>query len=381
MLYVIDSLAPGGAETSLALLAPHLEGHGIELHVAYLHEREGLHDDLRGAGATLHHVAGGRVSRVRRLTRLTRDVDADLVHTTLFEADIAGRVAARLARRPVVTSYVSTGFELGARISLGGLRSRGAVAADALTAQLATAFHAVSEPVADVMSRRARIRRDRFTVIPRGREPDALGRWSSGRRASTRHDLQLDLQAPVVLAVGRQVAPKRLTTLVDAVPLLQRTCPGVRVLIAGAEGSGSAGIRRSIDAHGLRQSVHLLGHRSDVPDLMVAADVLAFPSIREGFPGTLVEALALECPIVASDIPTVRAVVDGPGGPVARLVPPADPAALAAAIEETLRAGRQTELTERGRRRFEESFTTAATAIRWTEWYRRVTEHAAGKHG
>ncbi len=70
-----------------------------------------------------------------------------------------------------------------------------------------------------------------------------------------------------------------------------------------------------------------------MPDLLVAADVFAFPSRWEGAAGAMLEAMALRCPIVASDLPTLRETVDDTA---ARFVPPEDPAALAAALRDAV---------------------------------------------
>ena len=371
MLYVIDSLAPGGAETSLASMAPHLDRLGIELHVCYFRESDGVHDQLRAAGATLHHVAASRARRVPALRRLIRELRPDVLHTTLYEADQAGRVAGALTRRPVVTSLVSTGFELGPWRTLAGQRARAAVVVDAVTARAVTAFHAVSTPVAEVMARRLLVRRDRFTVIPRGREPGTLGERSDERSRTVRDRLGLDADTPLVVAIGREVLPKGHTTLLRAVPAIAAEIPGVRVLIAGRRGDQSDEITATIDELGIERHVRRLGHRTDVPDLLAAADVLAFPSSREGFPGTLVEALALECPIVASDIPAIRSILEAPDGMLlGTMVPAGDSATLARSLVATLRSPRDDAVLAAGRLAFADRFTTEAVAERMVALYR-----------
>lgn len=373
VLYVIDSLAPGGAETSLASMAPHLAALGIDLHVCYFVEREGVHEQLRDAGATLHHVDAPRPARAFALRQLIATTDPDIVHTTLFEADQAGRLAGVMSRRPVISSLVSTGFELGPLMSASGLRARAAVAVDAITARAVASFHAVSAPVADVMSRRLRVDRDRFTIIPRGREPSDLGERSAERRRDVRDRLGVAPTTPLVVGIGREVLPKGHTTLLRAVPALAADVPGVRVLLAGQRGDRSDEIGRVIDELGIGGIVGRLGHRSDVPDLLAAADALAFPSSREGFPGTLVEALALECPIVASDIPAIRSILQRPGGRLlGTLVPVADSQALARSLAAVLDAPRDDAALSEGRDAFLGEFTTAAVAEQMAALYRSV---------
>jgi hypothetical protein len=112
VLYLIDSLVPGGAERSLVAMAPHLAAGGVRLEVATLHQRPGLQDELVGIGVPLHCLAGrgGRVRWAGRAARLITARRPDIVHTTLFEADLAGRVAATMCRTRVVSSLVNVAY-------------------------------------------------------------------------------------------------------------------------------------------------------------------------------------------------------------------------------------------------------------------------------
>ena len=149
-MYVIDSLARGGAERSLASLAPQYRQLGVRLDVVVLVERDGVEAAIRSAGGEIFSVAGatGRTARVRQLTALMRERSPDLVHTTLFESDVAGRVSARIARLPVVSSLVNEVYGPEHLSEPGIRRSRlaAARALDATTARLAIRMHAVSEP-------------------------------------------------------------------------------------------------------------------------------------------------------------------------------------------------------------------------------------------
>ena len=101
LLYVMDSvMKPGGAEQSLALLAPEYRRLGVQLDVATLFERRGHQEALRGAGARVFPVGGsrGRFGDLQRVRRLIDELRPDLVHTTLYQADIVGRIAAATTR-------------------------------------------------------------------------------------------------------------------------------------------------------------------------------------------------------------------------------------------------------------------------------------------
>jgi glycosyltransferase involved in cell wall biosynthesis len=336
---VIDSLeASGGAERSLAALTPELVALGVDLHVAYLRESaQSVAPQIQTAGATVHSLAGGggRAANVVRIARLTRALQANLVHTTLFEADQAGRVGARAARRPVVSSFVSDAYgrDQYATPGLPAWKLKAAQTTDMLTARLAVRFHAITSYVADVMAERLRIPRTRIEVVPRGRDPRAFGRCTAERRSRVRSALGVGDGHPLIVAVGRQEWQKGHDILVDATSELLRRWPDLTVVIAGRPGQQTDMLQQRIARTRLESRVRILGFRNDVPDLLCAADAFVFPSRWEGLGSTLLEAMALEVPIVASDLPAVREVLS-PGE--AQLVRPSDPIALADAISESL---------------------------------------------
>jgi glycosyltransferase involved in cell wall biosynthesis len=339
VLYLIDSLVPGGAERSLAAMAPHLVAGGVVLEVATLHERPGVQAELAAAGVGLHSLAGGggRAGWVLRARRLIRDRRPDLVHTTLFEADLAGRAAAATCRVPVVSSLVNVAYgpeQHAGGSGVGRVKLAGARLLDAVSARPVVRFHAVSRYVADVMARRLLLRRSQVEVVPRGRDPAVLGARTAERRERTRAGLGVGPEEPVVLGAARHEWQKGLDVLVEAAPRVLAEVSGARILIAGRDGNQTPQLRALADRLGVAGRVEFLGARSDIPDLLCAADAFAFPTRWEGMPGSILEAMALRAPIVASDIPPVtEAVSDGLS---ARLVPAGQPEAFAGALVETL---------------------------------------------
>jgi len=374
LLYLIDSLAPGGAERSLAALAPAYRARGVDLEVASLRDRRGVQGELETAGARLWSLTGGggRVGAIRRARALIRERRPDLVHTTLFEADVAGRIGARLAGVPVVSSLVNEeyGPEHLGNPRLRQWKVRGVQVVDAATARLTVRLHAVSVPVADVMARRLRYPRARIDVVPRGRDPAALGDRTESRRRQARTALDLADDDRVVLAVCRQDHQKGLDVLVESIARLRGGGARVQLLVAGREGDQSTRLASRVTQLGLGASVRFLGERDDVADLLCAADVFALPSRREGLAGALLEAMALDAPVVASDIPATREVVDESS---AGLVPPDDAGALADAIEAVFAHPEQAKRRSAvARVRFLDRFTVDRAADGMVAFYERV---------
>jgi glycosyltransferase involved in cell wall biosynthesis len=366
--YIIESLVGGGAETSLAALAPHYAERGIELEVVYLKDVEGLQGQLEAAGSRLICAAGpgGRAGNVRRVAAHLRDRKPDLVHTTLFEADVAGRIAARLTRVPVVSSVVNVqyGPEHYAAPHIKRQRLKAAQILDIVSARTVARIHALTGHVADIMSDRLSIPRERIDVVPRGRDATKLGVRSAERALRTRSALGVSEQAPLVVAAARQEFQKGLDILLKAWPEVTKTAPNAVLAIAGREGNHTSELRALGD--GLDGSIRWLRVRDDVPDLLAAADTFVLPSRWEGLGSVLIEAMALETPIVSSDLAPVREVV----ADCATLVPPADPGALATALNGVLTnpAG-SAALARRGRMRFEEHFTIESVADQMKGFY------------
>jgi glycosyltransferase involved in cell wall biosynthesis len=379
VLQILDSLARAGAEQSMAMLAAHLVREGVDLHVAYLVERDGLRPDIERAGVAVTSLANGSNTRrhwLERTVALIDELRPDVVHTTLFEADLAGRRAAARRDVPCISSFVNTAYgrtEAG-RDGLRRVKVRAAQAADALTARRVTRFHAVTQHVADVMSRRLLVPTRKIEVIPRGRDAAVLGRRSEQRRAEIRRRLGIPDVEPLVLAVGRQEPQKGLDILLKALPSVRSRFPDVHALVAGREGRATRSLTELANATGIADSVTFLGMRDDVGDLLAAADVFAFPSLWEGAGGTLLEAMAVECPIVSSRLPTLLETVDES---TAELITPGSPDDLARGMIDVL--GNRDDAAHRAqaaRVRFEEQFTIEASARRMTQLYRRVAATA-----
>ena len=371
ILFVIDSLRIGGAEISLLSMVPSLSNLGAEVHVAYLRDRTALAPGFVQAGATLHPIALGR-NRVRQLTalrRVIRTVRPDLVHTTLYEADILGRVAARSTRTRVVSSLVGQTYSevhfSNPAVSRSKLRA--AQLLDATTARLASGFHAVSPPIADAMERRLRLPHGRMVVIPRGRSIDLLGASTPERRATARATVGVDDQTILLLAVARHEHEKGLDFLLHAVRRLNSKADW-RLLIAGSEGRSTPLLK---EIAGADHRITFLGQRTDVADLLCAADAFVLPSRTEGFPGVVLEAMALGCPVIASDIPEVLQVTGFaqfadlvPCGDVGRL------AALLTAVIDDPSGSRVRALL--GIERFRNNYTIETVTSQMWNWFNQI---------
>lgn len=373
ILYVIDSLSASGAERSLAEMIGPLRQRGVSIAVSYLHERPGLRPELEALGTTVRCVRRSGLGSVGELSRLIRRSRPDLVHTTLFEADIAGRLASTIARNPVVSSLVNVAYgpEHFRIPNMNANKLRAARMLDASTARLTVRMHAISNEVARVMGQRLRYPGDRIDVVRRGRDPSLLGSRTPRRRRDARDRLGIADDGPVVLAAARQEHQKGLDVLLHAFASLRGTFPRARMFVAGRSGASTPQLEALVDHLGLGDSARFLGARADVGDLLCAADVFVLPSRWEGLGSVLLEAMALEAPIVATALPAVEEVVSHRDTAV--LVPVEDPIALADAIYAVLKDGdTASEMARRARDRFAEHFTIDRIADEMVAFFERA---------
>lgn len=379
VLHVIDSLHGGGAESSILEIAPGLERRGVVTSIVTLIPDDGgLADRLKQVGITPVRLRNNRPSPFRtpgELLGVIRSLKPDVVHTTLMYSNLLGRLPGRLAHVPVATTLANLDYgpEHRAHSQIGPWAVRAAHGAEFLTKPLTTRFHAISQEVASVMGRRLRIPSSRMQVVYRGRDTSRLGSFSLERRLSARRSLGLGERTPLVLSVGRVDQQKGIDTTIKAFKQVAEVIPDAVLLIAGRPGNASAQIERELLAS---PNIRLLGHRSDVPDLMCAADVLSFASRWEGLGGTVVEALALRLPLVASDLAPIAEVVGDVGWP---LVPPDDPTALAKGLMSLLADAELNDVRrDSGVKRFEKFFTAEAACDGMVDFYEATVSHFRG---
>ncbi|RPI57366.1 MAG: glycosyltransferase family 1 protein [Acidobacteria bacterium] len=375
ILFVIDGLVSGGAERSLAQMLPYLERAGIRSTVAFFYQRaDSLEGQLRAQGADLRHLPQrGVLRRVAALRRLIVSEQPDVIHTTLFESNVIGRLASIGLNKVVISSLVNTPYDP-IRLQNQDINAAKFWAArliDTWTARhLTTCFHAITEAVKNAAVDTQRLPPQRITVIERGRDSRS-GRPSEDVRRQARLKFGLSEADEVIVTVGRQEYQKGQRYLLEAMAEVARRRPRAVLLIAGRRGRQSPLLDEMQKRIGLTRQIRMLGYREDVPDLLAAADLFVFPSLYEGLGGALLEAMAFELPIVASRIPAIECVVEEQRN--ALLVERASVAPLAQAMTDLLAdRDRARAFGRRSREIFEERFTLDRCATRMVEFYRRL---------
>ncbi|REJ71937.1 MAG: glycosyltransferase [Planctomycetota bacterium] len=320
--FCITDLDAGGAERCLATLASGLKRRGWEPHVYCLSAGGALVDRLVEANVPVTCLGMRSWRNIGTVVTLARQLRAQrpaLLQTFLFHANLVGRLAAVMAGVPVVVSGVRVAER----------ERRWHLSLDRITQWAVTMNVCVSRAVANFSQTAGGIPREKLAVIPncvdvdrfRNASPADLSEFGIGPGERT------------LLAVGRLHRQKGHRLLLEAAaPLLDRD-PHLHVLIAG-EGPLRAALQESIAAASWGPQVHLLGPREDIPQLMRAATLFVLPSLWEGMPNVLLEAMAAGVPAVASDVEGVRELLAPAGEKL--IVPPGSAESLRSGIETVL---------------------------------------------
>ncbi len=231
----------------------------------------------------------------------------DAVLTHLWFANTIGRIASKFSGIPRVISFEHNVYDR--------VKSSRQFFIDRLLQSWCTRIIAVSSVVRDSLVAHG-IDEKRITVIPNGID---LERFHSTGTRDTEREFTF-------LFVGRLVEQKGVDVLLDALAQVPRG----RLQVVGG-GVLRASLEQKTRDLGLVSRVEFLGARRDIPQLLKQADCFVFPSRWEGYGLSLIEAAAAGLPIIASDLPAVRDLVDN--GVEALLVAPEDRAALAKAMQ------------------------------------------------
>lgn len=329
-LLLVLAESTGGIGRHVAALARGLPERGVEVTVCGPAATLGRLGDLgavRQVSAPAGEFAPRRFAVARRTLRALA-ADADVVHAHGLRA---GAAAAAAGAHPLVVTWHN------ARLVGGGRRLLHAELARYVARNSDLTLGASEDLVADARRAGAVDARSTFVVAP-GLPP------ATRERAAVRAELGND-DRPLVIAVGRLQAQKRLDVLVDAAAGWAGSPAAPMVAIAG-DGPDRAGLAARIAATGA--PVTLLGPREDVADLLAAADIVALPSSWEARALVAQEALRTGVPLVTTEVGGLPQLV----GPAAVMVPVGDAAALRQAIEELMAdPDRRARLVELGRAR------------------------------
>ena len=354
VVHVAGSAGWAGGERYLLALATELDRKRFRLSVV-VPEAGPLVDRLRALDVPTAHVPlSSRLvspAAFAGLVRALSDWGPAIVQSHGARANVYTRLAARAAGVPIVVSTVHNSlFDY----EVAGWRRRAYVTAERLTSPLSQRIIAVSHAIAHDLRARYHIDPGRTVVVHNG--IDAWAFRPTRGRAAMRAELGLAAARRVVVMAGRMTPQKGWDVLLEAAARLAATRADVTWLLVGDGPLRPALVRRASE---LGVEARFTGPRADMADVLDCADVVALASRSEGLPFTLLEAMALGKPVVATRVGGVPEVVDD--GRSGRLVPRDDAAALASAVASVLDSpDAAAAMGTRGRARVESGFTLDA---------------------
>jgi glycosyltransferase involved in cell wall biosynthesis len=357
---VITELAPGGAEQIVCDLALGLDRDRYDVEVAAL--RGGAYAQrLRDAGVRVtlaemrHKLDLGRLGRLRR--RFCEQ-PFDLVHTHLFHGDLAGRWALRRSRQPATLIHSVHAIEARVRPWQFAFARCGA----GRYARIVTPSHAVRNHHA----RRTGLPVDLYEVIPNGVDVDRFC-FRPDARNRLRAAWAIGPEDALAGFVGRLHPDKGADLLLQAFAMAVRRRPELRLVVAG-DGTQRTAMERFVRDHDLAERVVMLGHRTDVPEILSACDFLVMPSRWEGFGLSAVEAMSCGRAVLAGDAAGLAEVVEH--DQTGLLTPRGDVSALAEGMVRLVEdASLRERLGQTGQQRVRQCYTRAGMLAAYDRLY------------
>lgn len=362
--HVFKATGLSGAEAHILTLSAALRPEGFECDLIVLadprHSPDALFQSARAKQIPLVAIAIKHdldISVVPKIASRLKQSRTQIVHTHMIHGDLYGTLAARAAGLTLVQS----------RHNLDKFRKRLAVHwLMRLVSAPAKTVITISDSVAAFTRDAEGVPGSKIVRIHYGL--DRAGVTGAARPGVVRTELGLNGDAPLVAAVGRLTEQKGFAYLLGAFVYVRQAVRAAQLVIAG-----DGPLRPVLEAQAapLGNGVHFLGWRNDAYNLMADCNVLAVPSLWEGFGLVTLEAMALRKPVVASRVSALPEIVaDGETG---LLVPPADPEALADALITLLNDPvRARSLGDRGRARLEKEFTVQRMARQHAAVYKEA---------
>ena len=360
--------AGGGPEKTILLGARPDTDPSIRTAVCYIRDRRDTGHDLQqrasGLGVDYHEIVEAHSFDYRivpSLLSLIRREGFHILHAHDYKTDLLGLLLSRRTRTiPLATAHGWTGQSRRERYVY--------YPADKRILARYPRVVAVSNEIRNELIRTGS-KPSAVDVVLNGIDPDHFHRVPE-RRAPARASLGIDPGDFVLGGVGRLERQKRFDLLIEAAARLQRRWPNLRLLIAG-DGTLRSELESCAGTSGLGERCRLLGHMSDVVTFHHALDLFVQSSDYEGTPNAVLEAMAMETPVIATDAGgTAELVSDGVHG---RVIQRGSAVVLAGAIEELLASGETRQrFARQARSRVEQELSFAARMRKIHAIYREL---------
>ncbi|MDX1718617.1 MAG: glycosyltransferase [Salegentibacter mishustinae] len=304
VLFLIDTLKGYGAETSLVEITTRFEK--IAPIFVQIYKGDQLKKQLEESGIKVYslNLAGkyNFVTAEKLILAIIEKEKPEIIHSTLFRADILARkIKKKLPHIILVGSLVNNSYSA-YRCKEMNLKQKFkhfiVKEWDKITSKKVDYFISNSEAIVESNIQALKLKREKIKVIYRGRNPLIFSEKKTNRT-------QLPFiknNSLVFLNISRLENRKGQKDLIKAFNLFKKSQPDALLILVG-EGHQRKELEGFVNRLDLQQSVHFLGYRKDIPELLAISDFFVFPTYYEGLPGALIEAVFSKTPIIASNIP------------------------------------------------------------------------------
>lgn len=315
---VISNLSYGGAERQVLELANNIDSTAFNVHLFILSEHAPLADRLKDRESRLHQIVKRHkfdISVVSRLAAAFKALQIDVVHGFLYDAEIASRLAGRMAGCPAIIGSERNTSNNNGRLKRLIYR---------LTARLLDACVANSRVGAAFNRSVTGLPESRYHVVYNGVDTE---RFQPREQAALKRELGLDPDLTIIGMFGSFKHQKNHPLLLQAAALICAERTDVRFLFIGStlqEGykstdSYSAEVSQLVHDLGLERFSHFPGAKQDVERYYNLCDITVLPSLFEGTPNVALESMASGVPVIATDVSDNRYVI--PDGTAGYIVP------------------------------------------------------------
>jgi len=329
ILHVIDKFSMDGENPSSCshLFAEWIPRHDparFQVAVAGLRPRDAAGEFLERRGIEVHYITEGKFSpkNIGAIARVARDGRFDILHLHGYSSANFGRLAARKLGIPAIVHEHAVLKVLPHQFII-----------DRLLRSTTDIAVGVSKAVKDFMIRGRSIPEEKIRVIWNGVRLERYQDVPAEKVSAFRQRLQVPAEARLVGTVTCLREEKGNRYLIEAAAQLAKQHPQVYFVFVG-DGPLRQALQQQARDAGIGERVIFTGFVPDIPPALAAFDVVAIPSLREGFGLAMVEAMAAGKPVVASNVGGLAEIAENEVS--ALLVPPADATALAQALERLL---------------------------------------------
>lgn len=363
ILYFITSLDMGGAEQLLLLTLKNLNRQRFKPFVCCLYAGK-LANEIEGLGIEVIDLKIKNkldLSILFKFYNLLKKEKFDIVHTHLFHSNIIGRIMARLCHVPIVISTLHYAFSYNGNFG---------IILERLTAKLADRIIVVSDAVRNFCINEIKIPQERLQLIYNGVDLNILDEVFINL-PSLREELSLNNDF-LVGCIGRFAEVKGQRYLLKAIAEVIKVHNKIKFLLIGS-GPLEKELRDLTKALGISDNIIFLDSRRDIPQMMHSVDLYVVPSLQEGLSITLLEALAMEKPTIATTVGGNPEVIIHEESGI--LIPPKDHKAIAKSIIRLFEnKDKAKELGIKGRLRVIERFNIKENVSKTQSLYENLIE-------